>query len=120
MRKKQILIDAQKSGKTLKVKYTYGSQPNHAREIIPLKIGNDKVIAKCLNSKTEKVFKICKLKLLSDQQYAKLEKWEPNSSFLTDYEYYVIQKGKRDKYIRYFLIGFVLLVILVLFFKLKQ
>ena len=120
MRKKQILIDALKSGKAVKVKYTVGSQPNRAREIIPLKIEKDKVLAKCLNSKTEKTFEINKLKLLSDQQYANHEKWEPNASFLTDYDYFVIQKAKRDKFILYLLIGIVFLVILTLFFKLKQ
>jgi hypothetical protein len=120
MRKKQILIDAQKSGKTLKVKYTNGSQPNCAREIIPLKIEKDKVLAKCLNSNTEKYFGINKLKLLTDHQYANHEKWELNASILTDYDYFVIQKAKRDKFIRYLLISIILLVILVLFYKLKQ
>ena len=120
MRKKQILNDAQKSGKAVKVKYTAGSQPNRAREIIPLKIEKDKVFAKCLNSNAEKIFDINKLKLLTDQQYDHHEKWEPNAGFLTDYEYFVIQKTKRDKFIRYFLIGIVILVILALFFKFKQ
>jgi tetrahydrodipicolinate N-succinyltransferase len=120
MKKKQVLIEAQKSGKAVRVKYTNGSQPNRAREIIPLKIEKDKVLAKCLNSNTEKAFEISKLTILSDQQYNKLEKWEPNASFLTDYEYFVIQKAKRDKFIRYILIGIVLIIILALILKLKQ
>jgi hypothetical protein len=100
MRKKEILIEAQKSGKAVKVKYTKGSQPNRAREIIPLKIEEDKVFAKCLNSNAEKIFEIKKLKLLNDQQYENHEKWDPNASFLTDYEHFVIQKAKRDKFIK--------------------
>lgn len=120
MRKKAILIDAQKSGKAVKVKYTKGSQPNHAREIIPLKIEEDKVFAKCLNSNAEKIFEIKKLKLLSDQQYENHEKWNPNANFVTDYEHFVVQKAKRDKFIMYLLIGIALVVILVLFFYLAQ
>jgi len=120
MRKKEMLIEAQKSGKAVKVKYTKGSQPNRAREIIPLKIEKDKVFAKCLNSNSEKYFEINNLKVLNDQQYDHHEKWDPNSRFVTDYEYYVIQKAKRDKFIKYLLIGIVLVVLLVLFFKLKQ
>jgi hypothetical protein len=120
MKKKQVLIEAQKSGKAVKVKYSIGSQPNHAREIIPLKIEENKVFAKCLNSNAEKIFEIKKLKLLSDQQYENHEKWVPNASFLTDYEYFVIQKAKRDKCIKCVLIGIVVIVILTLFFKLKQ
>jgi len=57
---------------------------------------------------------------LTNQQYANYEKWNPNASILTDYEYFVIQKAKRDKFIQYLLIGIVPLVILALFFKLKQ
>jgi hypothetical protein len=116
MRKKEILIEAQKTGKTIKVKYTKGSQPNRAREIIPLKVEEDKVLAKCLNSNAEKIFEIKKLKLLSDQQYENHEKWNPNANFVTDYEHFVVQKAKRDKFIMYLLIGIALVVILVLFF----
>jgi hypothetical protein len=120
MRKKEILIEAQKTGKTIKVKYTKGSQPNRAREIIPLKVEEDKVLAKCLNSNAEKIFEIKKIKLLSDKQYEDHEKWNPNASFVTDYEHFVIQKAKRDKFIMYILIGIALVVILVLFFYLAK
>ena len=120
MKKKQVLIEAQKSGKAVKVKYSIGSQPNHAREIIPLKIEENKVFAKCLNSNTEKIFEIKKLKLLSDQQYENHEKWNPNANFVTDYEHFVVKKAKRDKFIMYLLIGIALVVILVLFFYLAQ
>lgn len=120
MRKKDVLAEALKTGKSVKVIYTIGSQPNHAREIIPLKIQNNRVYAKCLNSKAEKYFHINKLKFLTDQQYTHLEKWDPNSGFLTDYENFVIQKEKRDKFIRYFLISIVVLIIVVLYFKLKK
>lgn len=114
MRKKQILIDAQKSGKILKVIYTVGSQPNHAREIIPLKIEQDQVFAKCLNSKSNKTFQIDKLKLLNDRQYNNCPKWDPDSGILTDYETYIIMKDKRNKLFRYFAIVFVIFILLLL------
>lgn len=116
MNKKQVLSEAQKSGKIVKVKYKIGSQPNHAREIIPLKIEHDKVFAKCLNSNSEKIFHINKLKLLSDQQYDKHVKWDPNCSFLTDYEEHVIKIEKQKKIFRYVSIGLVVLVLLLIIY----
>ncbi len=116
MKKKQVLINAQKSGKTLKVIYKSGSQPNHAREIIPLRIENDKVIAKCLNSNSEKIFQMNKLILLSDEQYSHYEKWDPNYSPVTDYEDYMIRREKRIKLFRYFSIVLVIVAILFVYF----
>jgi len=118
MRKKQILIDAQKSGKILKVIYKQGSQPNHAREIIPLNIDKDLVFAKCLNSSSNRSFHIDKLKLLNDRQYSNYSKWDPNSSILNDYESFIIRKTKRNKffiYIASILVVFTVLLIYILF-----
>ena len=120
MKKKELLIDAQKTGKTVKVKYTIGSQPNKAREIIPLKIENNKVLAKCLNSNTEKSFFIDKLVVLTDQQYNDHPKWNPNSSFLTDYEEFVLMKEKRNRFFRYFSIVFVILALLFIYLFIKS
>jgi len=120
MNKKELLIAAQKTGKAMKVKYTIGSQPNHAREIIPLRIEDNKVYAKCLNSNSEKSFLIDKLTLLTDQQYNDHPKWDPNSGFLTDYEEYVLMKKKRNKYLRYFSIVFVILAIFLIYFFIKS
>ena len=121
MKKKQVLINAQKAGEIVKVKYTIGSQPNHAREIIPLRVDEDKVFAKCLNSNTEKLFHIDKLVLLSDEQYEKHLKWDANAGFLTDYEEFVMMKEKRNKFFRYFsiVIGVVLVLLIYLFIKSK-
>ena len=121
MKKKQVLINAQKTGAIVKVKYTIGSQPNHAREIIPLRVDEDKVFAKCLNSNTEKLFHIDKLVLLSDEQYEKHLKWDANAGFLTDYEEFVMMKEKRNKFFRYFsiVIGVVLVLLIYLFIKSK-
>jgi len=121
MKKKQVLINAQKAGEIVKVKYTIGSQPNHAREIIPLRVDEDKVFAKCLNSNTEKLFHIDKLVLLSDEQYEKHLKWDANAGFLTDYEEFVMMKEKRNKFFRYFSIdiGVFLVLIIYLFIKSK-
>ena len=114
MRKKQVLINAQKAGEIVKVKYTIGSQPNHAREIIPLRVDDDKVFAKCLNSNSEKLFQIDKLVLLSDEQYDKHLKWDANSGFLTDYEEFVKMKEKRNKFFRYFSIVLGVVVIFLI------
>jgi len=120
MKKKELLIEAQKTGNIVKVKYTIGSQPNKAREIIPLKIENNKVLAKCLNSNAEKSFIINKLVVLTDQQYNDHPKWDPNSGFLTDYEEYVLMKEKRNRFFRYFSIVFVILALLFIYLFIKS
>jgi len=120
MKKKELLIEAQKTGNIVKVKYTIGSQPNKAREIIPLKINGNKVFAKCLNSNSEKSFLIAKLILLTDQQYIEHPKWDPNSGFLTDYEEYVLMKEKRNRFFRYFSIVFVIVALLFIYLLIKS
>jgi len=122
MKKKQVLINAQKTGAIVKVKYTIGSQPNHAREIIPLRIDDDKVFAKCLNSNSEKFFQIDKLILLNDRQFEKHLKWDANAGFLTDYEEFIMMKEKRNKLFRYFsmVFGVVLVFLIYLFVKSKR
>ena len=120
MKKKQVLIDAQKSGIVVKVTYKLGSQPNHAREIIPLKIINDNVIARCLNSNTDKLFRISKLKLLTDDQYTHLEKWDPNFIPLNDYELYEIRRKSIKKALRYFFIILGILAIVVIYFVIRS
>lgn len=120
MRKRKVLINAQKSGAIVKVVYKTGSQPNHARQIIPLRIEDNQVFAQCLNSDTKKLFLIRKLKLLTDQQYDHSIKWDPNFSPATDYELYEIQKEKRNKLFRYFLTGFIIMILFVyLLYRLK-
>jgi len=120
MRKKQVLINALKTGDIVKVKYTIGSHPNHAREIIPLKIENGQVFAKCLNSNSNKTFHIDKLKLLNELQYSNLPKWDPNSGILTDYESFILMKEKRNKLIRYIAIILVILAILFAYYMFKS
>lgn len=92
MRKKKSLIKAQKSGNIVKVAYKSGSQPNHAREIIPIRVANNEVLAHCLNSGTKKSFFIRKLRILTDKQYTDHIKWDPNLSPLSDYELSEIKK----------------------------
>lgn len=116
MNKKQVLIDAQKSGTVVKVTYQSGSQPNHAREIIPLRIENEKVLAKCLNSNAEKSFLISDLKLLTNEQYDNMVKWNPDFTPLTDYELYEIRRQKRIKLYRYLSIILVILAIVLVYF----
>jgi len=120
MKNTQKFINAQQSGTILKVKYKSGSQPNYAREIIPLKIENDKVLAKCLNSNSEKIFYITKLKLLNDYQYDHHEKWDPNFVPATDYEEYLIRKKKRYNLFRYFSLVLVILAISFVCFIFKS
>lgn len=120
MKKKQVLINAQKKGEIVKVKYTIGSQPNHAREIIPIRIDDDKVFAKCLNSNSEKLFQIDKLVLLNDQQYEKHLKWDANAGFLTDYEEFVMMKEKRNKFFRIFFIAFGVVVAFLIYLFIKS
>jgi len=115
MKTKQVLIDALKSGTVVKVIYRSGSQPNHARQIIPLKIENDRVLAKCLNSNTEKSFFINDLKLLTDEQYDNLAKWDSDFTPITDYEMYEIQRAKRNKLFRYLSIILVILAIVFVY-----
>ena len=115
MKKKQVLIQAQKSGSILKVTYKSGSQPNHAREIIPLKIENDKVLAKCLNSNTDKSFLISDLKLLTDEQYDTLAKWDPDFIPVTDYELYELQRKKKNNLFRYLYIVLVIIAIVFVY-----
>jgi len=119
MFKKRILINAQKSGSTVKVVYKYGSQPNHAREIIPINIDNNEVFAICLNSNTKKIFYIKKLKLLNDNQYFKHKKWDPNFSQLTDFEIYEIHRKKRYKILRFYSVIFVFTLISLALFIIK-
>jgi len=113
MNKKKVLINAQKSGETVKVVYKTGSQPHHARRIIPVKIEKNQVLAECLNSNTQKSFFIGKLQLLTDEQYDNLAKWDPDFVSPTDYETYESQKKRRNKLLFYFFGGFIILVILV-------
>jgi len=120
MRKKQALIHAQKSGSILKVTYKSGSQPNNAREIKPLRIEGNGVFAKCLNSNSEKMFHINKLKLLSDQQYSDHTKWDPNYSPVTDYEDYMLKREKRKKLLGYLSIPLVIISLLVVYLILKS
>lgn len=120
MNKKQVLIEAQKTGKIVKVKYKIGSQPNHAREIIPIRVEDDRVFAKCLNSNSEKMFHINKLRLLTDQQYDRHEKWNPNCAFMTDYEAYVMKTEKQKKIFTYITIGIVVLALLIIYLKMRS
>jgi len=113
MRKRKVLIHAQKSGAIVKVVYKAGSQPNHARQIIPLRIKDNQVFAQCLNSNTKKAFLIRKLKLLTNQQYDNFTKWDPNFTPATDYELYEIQKQKMNKLLCYFFTGFIILILFV-------
>jgi len=114
MKKKQILIEAQRKGEKVKVVYKSGSQPNHAREIIPLKIENGNVFAKCLNSNTNKLFRISKLKLLTDEQYTHFAKWDLNFISPTDYEIYEIKRNQLKKTI--FPLSIILVILVSLFY----
>ena len=116
MIKKKILSNAQKSGSIVKVVYESGSQPCHAREIIPLKIENNKVFATCLNSNATKMFYIKRLKLINNRQYSRLRKWDPNFIPLTDYEIYDIQKKKRYKKAYRYLILLTSIILLIISF----
>jgi len=120
MNKKKALINAQESGAPVKVVYKAGRQPNHAREIIPIEITNNQVFAQCLNSSAKKLFYISKLKLLTDQQYDNLAKWDPDFIPPTDYEVYEIQRKRQNKLLRYFFGGFIIMVILVVCFTIMS
>ena len=97
MNKKKVLINAQKTGSIVEVVYKTGSQPNHVRKIIPIRVKHNQVVAKCLNSHTEKSFFIGKLELLTNQQYDSFAKWDPDFIPVTDYELYETQKEHRKK-----------------------
>ena len=125
MLKKRTLINALKSGSAVKVVYKFGSQPNHAREIIPINIEKNEVSAICLNSNTKKRFYIKKLKLLNSRQYDKHVKWDPNFGTITDFEIYEIRKKERNKMFRFYSVFFVstllsILLIIVVLSSLKK
>ena len=123
MNKKKVLINAQKSGAKVKVIYKAGSQSNHAREIIPIAITNNQVFAQCLNSNTKKSFYISKLKILTDQEYENLTKWNQNFIPVTDYEKYEIRRNQRKKMVYnlcYCVILILTMVILFVYFTLKS
>ena len=119
MKEKKVLLDAIESGTIVKVVYKYGSQPGHAREILPLKIENNELFAKCLNSNTKKTFFINKLTLLSDLQYSKLPKWDPDFISLTDFEIFESRLKKRNKMVRIYsvIIGFSVLCLAFIILK---
>ena len=118
MNKKEVLIHAQKSGTIVKVAYKTGSQPNHAREIIPLRIEDDQVLVKCLTSNTQKRFYIDKIELLSDRKYNDLAKWDPDFIAVTDYEKFKIHREKRKKIHRYLCAIFVMFALAVIYLHL--
>jgi len=120
MKKKELLINAQKSGTIVKVVYKSGSQPNRARQIIPLRIEHDQVFAKCLNSNAEKHFLLNKLELLTDEQYDEFEKWDPNFIGTTDYEEFEIRREKRQQFLHYFYVVLVILAIVVVYFVFRS
>jgi len=111
MKVKKVLMDAIESGSIVRVVYKMGSQPGHAREIMPLKIENNELFAKCLSSETKKTFFIDKLKLLTNEQYSKLSKWDRDFKLLTDYEIFEFQKKRRHKKVRLYtcVLGFAIL-----------
>jgi len=111
MKKEEALKHAQETGAILKVAYKAGSQPNHAREIIPLKIENDQVLAKCLTSNTQKRFFINRLELLSDRKYRNQAKWDPNFIAVTDYEKFKMHKVRRKRIGSYFCVVIVILTL---------
>jgi len=112
MKEIKVLMEALESGSSIKVVYKLGSQPGHAREILPIRIENNELIARCLSSDTKKTFYINKLKLLTDEQYCKRPKWDRDFSSLTDFEIFEFRKQKQHKTVLlYFvLIGFIALI----------
>jgi len=97
MKEIEVLMEALQSGSIIKVVYKSGSQPGYAREILPLSIYGNELFAKCILSDAKKSFFINKLKLLTDEKYSKLPKWNPDFSSLTDYEIFQLRKHKRSK-----------------------
>ncbi|MTK53974.1 hypothetical protein [Paludibacter sp.] len=65
------------TGETIKIVYNGGTQPFTAREICPINyIGKDKINAFCISSGKEKFFFIDKIKILTDAEFEKWEKYE--------------------------------------------
>jgi len=121
MKENNVLLDAIESGAIVKVVYKSGSQPGRTREIIPYKIEDNELFAKCLSSDTKKTFFINKLKILTNEQYSKLPKWDPAFRTLTDYEIFISQKEKQHKLVRLcsVIIGFCILTLTFFIYRWK-
>lgn len=58
-----ILKNAIENRSSIKIKYNGGSKPGSSREIVPNKMDNDKLIARCLTTKSNKSFFINKIEI---------------------------------------------------------
>jgi len=75
MNKKARLREAIETGEVLEITYQGGSQPGTCRPISPIRIENDKVSARCLNSKAVKLFMIEKIAIIDNAKQPELSEW---------------------------------------------
>jgi hypothetical protein len=73
--KKARLREAIKTGEVLEITYQGGSQPGTCRAISPIRIENDKVRARCLNSRAVKLFVIKKIVIINNVKQTELSEW---------------------------------------------
>jgi len=60
------LVEARKNGEVIRIAYHGGSQPGTAREISPMSISGDDLIAHDLATDEVRTFKVAKIEVLSD------------------------------------------------------
>ena len=81
-----ILCEARDNGEVLKIKYHGGSQPFTLREIYPISISKDKVMARCLNSNAVKTFVIDKIEICDSNDHNNEPRWDPAKKSEVKYE----------------------------------
>ena len=62
------LQEAQERGEVLRIKYHGGTQPGAVREIYPVRIMGERIIARCLASNAEKTFIVEKIELCESEE----------------------------------------------------
>jgi len=81
-----ILCEASDNAEILKIKYHGGSQPGTVRQISPISVSEDKVIARCLSSNVVKTFVIDKIELCGSNNQDDDIKWAPAKKSQVKYE----------------------------------
>lgn len=79
------LREAIAAGEVLKIIYQGGSQPGAAREIAPMGIHGNKVMARCFTSNAIKEFNLEKIKILDGDTETQTETWRVGASAVERY-----------------------------------
>lgn len=83
---RSILYEARDNGEVLKIKYHGGSQPGSLREISPIRISKDKLIARCISSNAVKTFVIEKIEICDINDHNNEPRWRPAKKSEVKYE----------------------------------